>query len=172
MKEDNTLINDALLLYKQVRLVGDNVNEPGIYSTKEALKLAQDLELDLVCISISASPIVCRICDYEKFLYQKKRKEKEQKAKAAKVETKELKFSLCISEHDYTFKVKHAREFLQKGNRVKIFIMFSGREIKFVQQGENVMNRIISDLSEICSVEQKPKMEGRKLTMLLIPKSR
>lgn len=164
------LINDDLLKYSEVRLVGENIDEPGIYKSQTALQFANDLELDLVCISTNTSPVVCRICSYEKFLYQQKKREKEQKAKTVKIETKELRFTPTISEHDFNFKVKHAKEFLQKGNKVKILVFFSGREIKYTHQGEEVLNKIISELSDISNIEQRPKMEGRRMISILTPK--
>ena len=128
-------INDAIRGVAEVRLVGDNVQQ-GIYSLSQAMQIADEQNLDLVEISPNAEPPVCRILDYQKFLYQKKRKEKEQKANSAKVVIKEIRFGPQTDEHDYNFELKHAQEFLKDGNKVKAYVFFRGRSILFKEQGE------------------------------------
>ena len=140
-------INDAIRGVKEVRLVGDNV-EQGIYSYEAAMRMADDMNLDLVEISPNAAPPVCRILDYQKFLYQKKRKEKEIKANSAKVVIKEIRFGPQTDEHDYNFKLKHAQEFLKDGNKVKAYVFFRGRSILFKDQGELLLARFANDLEE------------------------
>lgn len=162
-------INDKIRGVQEVRLVGDNV-EQGIYSYREAMRIADEQNLDLVEISASANPPVCRIIDYQKFLYQKKRKEKEQKANSAKVVIKEIRFGPQTDEHDYNFKLKHAQEFLKDGNKVKAYVFFRGRSILFKEQGELLLARFANDLQDVAKVEQLPKLEGKRMILNLAPK--
>ena len=153
----------------EVRLVGDNV-EQGIYTYQQAMRLADDQNLDLVEISASAVPPVCRIIDYQKFLYQQKKKQKEVKANAKTMEVKELRFGPQTDEHDYQFKLKHAQEFLKDGNKVKAYVFFRGRSIVFKEQGEELLARFATDLEEYGKVEALPKLEGKRMFLNLTPK--
>lgn len=162
----NTLLNEDLLKFKEVRLVGDNI-ENGIYLTTSALSLAEEMELDLVCVSVNASPPVCRITSYEKMVYQQKKRQKEQSKN--KTEVKEIRFTPTIGEHDYGFKLKHAQEFLKKGNKVKALVFFSGREINYKKQGEELLQRFISELSDISKPESQIRLEGKRLFVILTP---
>ncbi len=162
-------INDKIKGVREVRLVGDNV-EQGIYSIQDAMRIADEQNLDLVEIAATAVPPVCRIIDYQKFLYQKKRKEKEQKQNSAKIVVKEIRFGPQTDEHDYNFKLKHAQEFLKEGNKVKAYVFFRGRSIMFKEQGELLLARFANDLSEVAKVEQLPKLEGKRMILNLAPK--
>lgn len=153
---------------REVRLVGDNV-EPGIYPLQKALRIARDQELDLVEISPTAEPPVCRVLDYQKFLYQQKKKQKEQKAKATKVVVKEIRFGPQTDDHDYNFKLKHARGFLQEGSKVKAYVFFRGRSILFKEQGEVLLLRFANDLEDLGKVEMMPVLEGKRMTIMLTP---
>ncbi|HLW08385.1 MAG TPA: translation initiation factor IF-3 [Marinilabiliaceae bacterium] len=154
----------------QVRLVGDNIENPGVYSIQEAIKIADQLELDLVEISPKADPPVCRITDYQKFLYQQKKRQRELKAKTVQVVVKEIRFGPNTDEHDYNFKLKHAEKFLNEGAKVKAFVFFKGRSILFKEQGEILLLRFAQDLEEIGKVEQLPRLEGKRMTMFISPK--
>lgn len=156
---------------KSVRLVGDNIENQGVFAISDALKLADDLELDLVEISPLADPPVCKIIDYQKFLYQQKKKQKEIKAKTAKIVIKEIRFGPNTDDHDYNFKLKHAQGFLQDGAKVKAFVFFKGRSILYKEQGEILLLRFAQDLENIGKVEQLPKLEGKRMSILLNPKS-
>lgn len=156
---------------REVRLVGDNV-EAGIYSIQEALKMAQEQELDLVEISPTAEPPVCKILDYQKFLYQQKKRQKEQKAKSTKVVVKEIRFGPQTDDHDYNFKLKHAVGFLQEGAKVKAYVFFKGRSILFKEQGEVLLLRFANDLEEYGKVDQMPILEGKRMTIMLSPKKK
>ena len=162
-------INEQIKDVAEVRLVGDNV-EQGVYPIAEAMRIADMQELDLVEISPKAVPPVCRIVDYQKFLYQQKKREKEQKAKSAKVVTKEIRFGPQTDDHDYNFKLKHAQEFLKEGSKVKAYVFFKGRSIMFKEQGEILLLRFANDLEEFAKVEQLPKLEGKKMFLFLAPK--
>ncbi len=153
----------------EVRLVGDNVQE-GIYPTREALKIAEQQELDLVEIAPTAKPPVCRVIDYQKFVYQQKKKLKEQKAKSVKVTVKEIRFGPQTDDHDYNFKLKHAMNFLSEGSKVKAFVFFKGRSILFKEQGEVLLLRFANDLEEYAKVEYMPIMEGKRMSIMLSPK--
>ncbi|MCU4163750.1 translation initiation factor IF-3 [Carboxylicivirga caseinilyticus] len=155
----------------QVRLVGDNIDNPGVFPTSEALKMADELDLDLVEISPKADPPVCKITDYQKFLYQQKKKQKEMKAKAVKVVVKEIRFGPNTDDHDYQFKLRHAEKFLQEGAKVKAYVFFKGRSILFKEQGEILLLRFAQDLEEIGKVEQLPKLEGKRMIMFIAPKA-
>ena len=154
----------------QVRLVGDNIERPDIYPLAEALRMAQEQELDLVEISPTAEPPVCRIIDYQKFLYQQKKKTKEIKAKSVKVVVKEIRFGPQTDDHDYNFKLKHAENFLKEGAKVKAYVFFRGRQIVFKDQGEILLLRFMQDLEEWAKVEQMPKLEGKRMSIMLAPK--
>ena len=154
---------------KEVRLVGENI-ETGVYSIEQAIKLADEQGLDLVEISPTAVPPVCRIVDYQKFLYQQKKKEKEQKAKTAKVVLKEIRFGPQTDDHDYNFKLKHAVGFLKDGCKVKAFVFFRGRSILFKEQGEVLLLRFASDLEEYAKVDSLPVLEGKRMILMLSPK--
>jgi len=149
--------------------VGDNV-EQGIYSFEQAMKIADDLELDLVEISPTAVPPVCKIVDYQKFLYQIKKREKEQKAKTAKVVLKEIRFGPQTDDHDYDFKLKHAKEFLKEGCKVKAYVFFKGRSILFKEQGEMLLARFATDLEDYAKVDQLPQLEGKRMIIMFSPK--
>ena len=168
-KEMPNRINDAIRGVDEVRLVGDNV-EQGIYSFREAMRIADDLNLDWVEISPSAVPPVCRVIDYQKFLYQKKRKEKEQKQNSKKIEVKEIRFGPQTDDHDYNFKLRHAQEFLKDGNKVKAYVFFRGRSIVFKEQGELLLARFANDLEEFGKPEALPKLEGKRMILMLAPK--
>lgn len=156
----------------QVRLVGDNIPEPGIFVLRDALKLAEELELDLVEISPKAEPPVCKITNYSKFLYQQKKKQKEMKAKTVKVIVKEIRFGPQTDEHDFNFKLRHAEKFLKEGAKVKAFVFFKGRSILFKEQGEILLLKLATGLEEIGVVEQLPKLEGKRMTMYISPKKK
>ncbi|MCM1491514.1 MAG: translation initiation factor IF-3 [Muribaculum sp.] len=153
---------------REVRLVGDNV-EPGIYPIEKARQLADELELDLVEITAQADPPVCRIIDYQKFLYQQKKRQKEQKAKAAKVVVKEIRFGPQTDDHDYNFKLKHAIGFLKEGSKVKAYVFFRGRSILFKEQGEVLLLRFANDLEEYGRLESMPVLEGKRMTIMMAP---
>jgi translation initiation factor IF-3 len=168
--KDANNINEAIRA-REVRLVGDNV-EPGIYSIQEALKIAEELELDLVEISPNAEPPVCKVLDYQKYLYQQKKKVKELKAKASKVVVKEIRFGPQTDDHDYNFKLKHAIGFLKEGAKVKAYVFFKGRSILFKEQGEVLLLRFANDLEEYGKVEQMPLLEGKRMIIMLSPKKK
>mgnify|MGYP003810566103 CR=1 FL=1 len=162
-------INDQIRA-RMVRLVGDNIDNPRVVPIEEALKLADEMELDLVEISPNADPPVCKIIDYQKFLYQLKQKQKEAKAKTAKVVVKEIRFGPNTDDHDFNFKVKHAQKFLEEGNKVKAYVFFKGRSIVYKEQGELILLRFATALEEYGKVEQMPKLEGKRMNMLIVPK--
>ena len=153
---------------REVRLVGDNV-EQGIYPINKALQIANDLELDLIEISPNAEPPVCRVLDYQKFLYQQRKRLKEQKQKAAKVVVKEIRFGPQTDDHDYNFKLKHAIGFLKEGSKVKAYVFFRGRSILFKEQGEVLLLRFANDLEEYGKVEMMPVLEGKRMTIMISP---
>ncbi|MCZ2223793.1 MAG: translation initiation factor IF-3 [Chitinophagales bacterium] len=169
LQETEHRINERIRV-PQVRLVGDNV-EVGIYPTHEALKIAQDLELDLVEISPQADPPVCKAIDYKKFLYEKKKKEKEMKANAKQSEVKEVRFTPGTDEHDFAFKAKHAENFLKDGNKVKAYVQFKGRAVMFKERGELVLLKFAERLAEFGQPETLPKLEGKRMFLMLAPKS-
>jgi len=155
----------------QVRLVGDNV-EVGVYNTQDALKIAQDQGLDLVEISPTVDPPVCKIIDYNKFLYDKKKKEKEMKAKSKVSEVKEIRFTPNTDDHDFDFKAKHAESFLKDGNKVKAYVQFKGRAIQFQERGQLLLLKFAERLAEIGVLENMPKMEGRRMLAMFAPKGK
>lgn len=154
----------------QVRVVGDNIEQPAVLSLREALRMADEMGLDLVEISPKADPPVCRIVDYSKFLYQQKKKAKEIKSKIVKVVVKEIRFGPNTDDHDYNFKLKHAQGFLKEGAKVKAYVFFRGRSILFKEQGEVLLLRFANDLEELGKLEQMPVLEGKRMTIMLSPK--
>jgi len=150
-------------------LVGDNV-EIGIYPIQKALEKSNELELDLVQISPKAVPPVCKIMDYKKFLYEQKKREKQLKSKATKVIVKEIRFGPQTDEHDYEFKKKHAEKFLKDGAKLKAFVFFKGRSIIYKDQGEILLLKLAQELEELGKVEQLPKLESKKMFMIMSPK--
>lgn len=169
-KEEPYAINEHIRA-REIRLVGDNV-ENGVYPIQEALKIADELGLDLIEISPTAQPPVCRVLDYQKFLYQQKKRQKEQKAKATKVVVKEIRFGPQTDDHDYNFKLKHAIGFLQEGAKVKAYVFFKGRSILFKEQGEVLLLRFANDLEEYGKVDQMPVLEGKRMIIMLSPKKK
>ena len=169
-KENEHKINQFITA-NQVRVVGDNV-EPSVMSIKAAMALANELELDLVEISPKAEPPVCKIIDYKKFLYAQKKKQKEIKAKQAKVVVKEIRFGPNTDDHDFQFKLKHARKFLEDGAKVKAYVFFRGRTIVFKERGEILLLRFATELEDIGTVEQMPKLEGKRMTIMFNPKKK
>ncbi|MBR5634668.1 MAG: translation initiation factor IF-3 [Prevotella sp.] len=153
---------------KEVRIVGDGGSE--VVPTRQALDMARQQGVDLVEISPNANPPVCRLIDYSKFLYQQKKHQKEIKAKQVKVEVKEIRFGPQTDDHDYNFKLKHAKEFLEDGNKVRAYVFFRGRSILFKEQGEVLLLRFANDLEEYAKVEQLPRLEGKKMFLFLAPK--
>ena len=151
--------------------MGNNV-EVGVYSLSKALALAQELELDLVEISPKASPPVCKILEYKKFLYEQKKRDKALKAKSTKIVVKEIRFGPNTDEHDYEFKRKHAEKFLKEGAKLKAFVFFKGRSIVFKEKGQILLLRLAQDLEEIGKVEQMPILEGKKMIMFIAPKKK
>ena len=152
-----------------MRLVGDNIPEPGIYPLAKALALADQMELDLVEISAKADPPVCKILDYQKYLYQQRKKAKEMKSNSAKIVIKEIRFGPNTDEHDFQFKLKHAQGFLQEGSKVKASIFFRGRSIMFKDQGEKQLLRFAVELEEYGRPENMPVLEGKRMTMMIAP---
>jgi len=153
----------------EVRLVGENVTI-GVYPTTQALQMAENMGLDLVEISPNAEPPVCKIIDYQKFLYQQKKRQKEQKAKSVKVIVKEIRFGPQTDDHDYNFKLRHAKGFLEEGAKVKAYVFFKGRSILFKEQGEVLLLRFANDLEDYGKVEQMPVLEGKRMIIMLSPK--
>ena len=168
-QEPEHRINERIRV-PEVRLVGDNV-ETGIYPTQKALSIAQNQGLDLVEISPNAKPPVCKIVEYKKFLYEKKRKEKEMKANAKQSEVKEVRFTPGTDDHDFEFKTKHAIKFLQDGNKVKAYVQFKGRAIMFKDRGELLLLKFAERLGEYGALEGMPKMEGKRMLAMFAPKS-
>src|SRR3990170_5525110 len=162
---------NQMIRVPQVRLVGENI-EVGVYSIQEAMKMAQDQALDLVEISPQADPPVCKIIDYNKFLYDKKKKEKEMKAKSKVSEVKEIRFTPNTDDHDFDFKAKHAEGFLKDGNKVKAYVQFKGRAIQFQDRGQLLLLKFAERLSEIGILESMPKLEGRRMLAMFAPKGK
>lgn len=181
---DNTpqlRINEKIRMPK-IRLVGNNFDkiseiagkeiEAGVYDTRDAKKWAEELALDLVEINPKAEPPVCKIIDYQKFLYQKKKKEKELKAKTSKTVIKEIRFGPNTDEHDFEFKLKHAQKFLEEGAKVKAYVFFKGRTIVFKDRGELLLLKFLQELDEYGAAESMPKMEGRRMIVMVSPKKK
>lgn len=171
MKKDNQKnqyrVNGQIHV-REVRVVSDDGSQ--VMPTRQALDLAHQQGVDLVEISPNAQPPVCRLIDYSKFLYQQKKRAKEMKQKQVRVEVKEIRFGPQTDDHDYQFKLKHAKEFLEEGNKVRAYVFFRGRSILFKEQGEVLLLRFANDLEEYAKVEQLPKLEGKKMFLFLAPK--
>ena len=161
---------NQMIRVPQVRLVGENITV-GVYPIQDALRMAQEQGLDLVEISPQADPPVCKIIDYNKFLYEKKRKEKEMKAKSKSAEVKEIRFTPGTDEHDFDFKSKHAEAFLKEGNKVKAYVQFKGRAIMFKERGELLLLKFAERLAEVGQPEALPKMEGKRMLIIFAPKT-
>ena len=155
----------------EVRLVGENI-EPGVYKTSEALRLAEQFEVDLVEISPNAEPPVCKLMDYGKFIYQQKKREKELKAKSTQITVKEIRFGPQTDEHDYEFKRKNAEKFLKEGSKLKAFVFFKGRSIIYKDQGQILLLRLATDLEEFGKVEAMPDLEEKRMIMFIAPKKK
>jgi translation initiation factor IF-3 len=166
-KQNQYRVNEQIRV-REVRIVGESGST--VMPTKEALDMARQQGVDLVEISPNANPPVCRLIDYSKFLYQQKKRAKEMKAKQVKVEVKEIRFGPQTDEHDYQFKLKHAKEFLEEGNKVRAYVFFRGRSILFKEQGEVLLLRFANDLEEVGKVESMPSLEGKKMFLYLAPK--
>ena len=166
-KQNQYRVNEQIRV-REVRIVGESGSM--VIPTKQALDMAHQQGVDLVEISPNANPPVCRLIDYSKFLYQQKKRAKEMKAKQVKVEVKEIRFGPQTDEHDYQFKLKHAREFLEEGNKVRAYVFFRGRSILFKEQGEVLLLRFANDLEEVGKVESMPSLEGKKMFLYLAPK--
>ena len=177
----NYRLNREITVSK-IRLVGDNLElvsdiakktiEPGVYNTYQVIQRAEELELDVVEISPNADPPVCKIIDYKTFIYDRKKKEKELKAKQSKVVLKEVRFGPNTDDHDFNFKLAHARKFLEEGNKVKAYVFFRGRTIVFKDRGEILLLKFAQELSDIGAVEQLPKLEGKRMIIMINPKKK
>jgi len=167
-QEEPNRINERIRV-PQIRLIMEG-QEPQIIDTKEAIRMADEQDLDLVEISPNANPPVCKIMDYKKFLYNQKKKEKELKAKQSKVVVKEIRFGPNTEEHDFNFKLDHAKKFLKEGAKVKAFVFFRGRTIVFKDRGEILLLRFAQELSEYGTLELMPKLEGKRMTIMINPK--
>ena len=165
--KDKYRVNEEIRV-REVRLVGEEGSD--VVPIKRALEMAREQGVDLVEISPTAKPPVCRLIDYSKFIYQQKKRQKEMKAKQVKVDIKEIRFGPQTDDHDYNFKLKHAKDFLEAGNKVRAFVFFRGRSILFKEQGEVLLLRFANDLEEVGKVEQMPKLEGKKMFIYLTPK--
>lgn len=173
-KENSHRINDDLRFEREIRLIGDNIEKPGsLYSYYEAINMAKNMELDLVEVSKQNNQIsICKIIDYGKFLYQLKKRDKENKQKNKQMVVKELRFSPQTDEHDFNFKLNHAKEFLQDGNKVKACVIFKGRSIIYKEQGEILLLRFANELEEFGKVEFMPKLEGKQMMIVISPKTK
>ena len=166
----------------KIRLVGDNLEEisetvgksveTGVYNTRQAIDWAQEMELDLVEISPTADPPVCKIIDYKKFIYDKKKKDKEIKARTVKTVIKELRFGPNTDDHDFEFKLKHAKKFLEEGAKVRAYVHFRGRSIVFKDRGELLLLKLLKELEEYGAAEELPKLEGRRMFVIIAPKKK
>ena len=166
--EEPYRVNEKIRV-REVRVVGENV-EVGVYPTNKAMEMAQEQGLDLVEISPKAEPPVCKIIDYSKFKYEQKKKQKEIKANAAKTVVKEIRFGPNTDDHDFNFKLKHAENFLKEGSKVKAYVHFRGRAIVFKDRGEILLLKFIQALEEFAKVDQLPKLEGKRMSIMLSPK--
>ena len=167
-KKDEYRVNRQITA-REVRIVGDDI-ESSVVPLQKAIKIAEEKGVDLVEISPTATPSVCRLIDYSKFLYQQKKRQKEIKAKQVKISVKEIRFGPQTDDHDYDFKLKHAREFLTSGNKVKAYVFFKGRSIVFKEQGEVLLLRFATDLEDVGKVESMPELMGKRMTMFIAPK--
>jgi len=168
-QEPDHRINDRIRV-PEIRLVGENITV-GVYNTQDALKIAADQGLDLVEISPTANPPVCKVIDYKKFLYEKKRKEKEMKANSKQSEIKEIRFTPGTDDHDFDFKAKHAEKFLQDGNKVKAYVQFKGRAIMFQDRGQLLLLKFAERLADAGTLESMPKLEGKRMFAIFQPKA-
>ncbi|OFX81572.1 MAG: translation initiation factor IF-3 [Bacteroidetes bacterium GWF2_41_61] len=166
--DDGPRMNNDITAQK-VRVVGDNVPNPGVFSLPEAIRMAEALGLDLVEITPNIDPPVCKIVDYQKYIYQQKKKAKEMKANATKIIIKEIRFGPNTDEHDYQFKLKHAQTFLSEGAKVKAYVFFKGRSILFAEQGEKLLLRFALELEDFGKADQMPKLEGKRMIMMMTP---
>ncbi len=164
-------INELIRGVSEVRLVGENI-EPGVFKLSEALRLAEQFEVDLVEISPNADPPVCKLMDYGKFIYQQKKRDKELKAKSTQITVKEIRFGPQTDEHDYEFKRKNAEKFLKEGSKLKAFVFFKGRSIIYKEQGQILLLRLAQDLEEYGKVEAMPVLEGKRMIMFIAPKKK
>lgn len=164
-KTNPNRINGEIRCFK-VKLVGDNIKEPGVYFTQRAIEMADELGLDLVEVAPGQDPPICKIMDYKKYLYDKQKSEKKPK----RVETKEIRFRPTTDDNDFNFKARHAEKFLKDGNRVKACVFFKGREMHYKGQGEDILNRLAKAVESVGVVDMPPKMEGYKMNMFLRPK--
>ncbi len=169
-EEDQHRINEKIMA-REIRLIMDG-EEPIVISTADAMKMAEEQDVDLVEISPNANPPVCKLMDYRKFLYNQKRKEKELKAKQSKVELKEIRFGPNTDEHDFNFKLAHARKFLEQGNKLKAYVFFRGRTIVFKDRGEILLLKFVTELEDVGAVEQLPKLEGKRMIIMINPKKK
>ena len=169
MKREEPYKINELIKSPVVRVVGENI-EPGIYNIREALGLAENLGLDLVEISPTANPPVCKVIDYKKFLYELKRKQKEMKAKTAKIVVKEIRLGPNTDDHDFNFKLNHAIKFLKDGAKVKVDVFFKGRSIIYKEQGELILLKFAQSIVNYGKIEQMPKLEGKRMIMIVTPK--
>lgn len=168
-QEEAHQINEKIR-FPKVRVVGENVDEQGVYPIEKARQMAADEGLDLVLIADKADPPVVKIVDYKKFLYDQKKKQKEIAQKAQKTVVKEIRFGPNTDDHDYEFKRKHAEKFLEEGSKLKAYVFFKGRSIVFKDKGEILLLRLAQDLEEIGKVESMPKLEGKRMIMMMAPK--
>jgi translation initiation factor IF-3 len=169
MKREEPYKINELIKSPVVRVVGENI-DPGIYNIREALGLAENLGLDLVEISPTANPPVCKVIDYKKFLYELKRKQKEMKAKTAKIIVKEIRLGPNTDDHDFNFKLNHAIKFLKDGAKVKVDVFFKGRSIIYKEQGELILLKFAQSIVDYGKIEQMPKLEGKRMIMIVTPK--
>ncbi|MCH2214003.1 MAG: translation initiation factor IF-3 [Flavobacteriales bacterium] len=170
MKEDPHRINENITA-PQIRLIAEGM-EGQVVSVDEGIRIAKEQELDLVEIAPKADPPVCKIIDYKKFLYDQKKKQKELKSKQQKVVVKEIRFGPNTDDHDFEFKLNHARKFLEEGSKVKAYVFFKGRTIVFKERGELLLLRFAKELAELGTVEQLPKLEGKRMIMMFNPKKK
>ncbi len=152
-----------------VRLIGPEGEQVGILPTKEALERAQALGLDLVEVSPNSRPPVCRILDYGKYKYELSKKDRQAKKRQHSFQLKEMRFRPKIDEHDFQFKTKHVRNFLESGSKVKVFVMFRGREMAYTEHGRRVLDRVAEELADVGTVESMPRLEGRHMNMIMAP---
>ena len=169
-KEDPHRINERIRV-PEVRVVGEGI-EQGVYPVAKAIQMAEELELDLVEISPNAKPPVCKIIDYKKFLYEQKKRQKELKAKQSKIVIKEIRFGPNTDDHDFQFKLNHAKKFLSEGSKLKAFVFFKGRSIVFKDRGEILLLKFAQELEEYGVVETMPDLQGKKMTMIINPKKK
>jgi translation initiation factor IF-3 len=156
---------------KEVQLIGENGEKLDVVQFRDALDMAEEKKLDLVLVSPNAKPPVCRIMNYGKYKFEQSKKEKEAKKKQKVLEVKEIRITPNIEEHDFGFKAKNARKFIESGNKLKITVRFKGREINNSKMGENVLNRFIEELSDVSVVEKSPKLEGKNMFIMLAKKA-